>query len=69
MELCKDTPHLPRSKNGDEVWVVIKNDSKTTWYMPNWSTDKYTATFIKYNNYMIKYKKRNVYVRHELLKV
>ena len=66
---AKRNRRYPEIKVGDEVRVMIKKDSKTKGYMPKWSTDKYTVTFIKDHNYLINDGKRKVYVRHELLKV
>ena len=66
---AKRNRRYPEIKVGDEVRVMIKKYSKTNCYMPKWSTDKYTVTFIKDHNYLINDGKRKVYVRHELLKV
>ena len=67
---AKRTRKYPELSVLDNVRVMIKQKKeKTKGYFPKWSTEVYTVTFIKDDDYMVNDNKRKVYLRHELLKV
>ena len=59
----------PELKVGDEVRVIQKKDNNTKGCMPKWSKEVCKVTFVKDNDDMVNDSKRQLYQRHELLKV
>ena len=66
---AQENRQYPDLKFGNEVRVMKKKDNKTKGYMPKWSKEVYKVTFIKDSDCMINDGKRNLYQRHELLKM
>ena len=66
--MLKNDRVYPDLAVGDDIRVMLTNDSKTKGYMAKWSKEIYKVQFIKDHEYLISNNKNKVYQRHELLK-